>query len=271
MKQELIKRIITGLIIGIVLLGLLLSHKVSAVFLMAVIGLISSFELLKMAQSQNPFRSPWIPLSLVVMLYLLAIQSDLKGGVFSFFLCISLLTYCFLIWRLFNQSKSHYENFSPYFILLYPALAFFFPIAHLWTDYESAHNFLLGIVILIWASDSFAYFVGSKVGKTKMLPQVSPKKTWEGFFGGLSFAFVAGFFLFLKLGIYPIYFWLSLSLVVSAAGALGDFCESACKRHYNVKDSGKMLPGHGGFLDRFDSLVFALPFSYLLLIFFKYI
>lgn len=125
----------------------------------------------------------------------------------------------------------------------------------------------LGIVLLIWANDTFAYFTGSLLGKHKILPAISPKKSWEGFFGGLIFALITGWILsryFSKLNLQQ---WMIVALIVVVFGTIGDFFESMIKRQAGVKDTGNLLPGHGGFLDRFDALIFCVPFvaMYLLL------
>ena len=118
----------------------------------------------------------------------------------------------------------------------------------------------LGIILLVWANDTFAYFAGSLFGKHKIAPEISPKKSWEGFAGGLIFALLTGYLLS---GFYPYLNpvqWLMMASLVSVFGTTGDFFESWLKRKAGVKDSGNLLPGHGGFLDRFDALIFCLPF-----------
>ena len=121
--------------------------------------------------------------------------------------------------------------------------------------------FLYGVV---WSFDVLAYFTGKFLGKHKVFPRISPKKTWEGAFGGLLGAGLSGWLLGLGAGWAP---WLSvpLALGVAAVGHLGDFFESAIKRDVGVKDSSSLIPGHGGVLDRLDSLVFAAPALFLLL------
>jgi len=119
---------------------------------------------------------------------------------------------------------------------------------------------LLGIIFLIWTNDSFAYFTGSLIGKTKLFERISPGKTWEGFFGGLFFCLGMG----LLIGTYleNIPKWILFALIMSVFGTVGDLVESHMKRLAGMKDSGKILPGHGGVLDRFDALIFATPFIF---------
>lgn len=126
-------------------------------------------------------------------------------------------------------------------------------------------EFVVYALLVIWTTDSGAYFVGRKIGKRKLWPEISPNKTIEGFVGGLLSAVVFACIFQHFVPIASSYIVLVIvTLVASVVGQLGDLVESALKRHYNVKDSGKLLPGHGGILDRFDSLLFVLPLLHLL-------
>jgi phosphatidate cytidylyltransferase len=117
-----------------------------------------------------------------------------------------------------------------------------------------------GLIWLIWTSDSAAYLVGSRFGKRKLFERVSPGKTWEGFAGALFITVATGWLFSFYLLHYGRLQWLVLSVVAVVAGTIGDLVESMLKRSVQVKDSGSLLPGHGGFLDRFDALIYSLPF-----------
>lgn len=117
----------------------------------------------------------------------------------------------------------------------------------------------LAIYIFIWANDTGAYLSGSLLGKHKLFPRISPKKSWEGSIGGalltvLAAVVIARFYVFMN-----VWQWVGMALVVVVFGTFGDLTESLIKRHLGIKDSGKMLPGHGGILDRLDSMLFAIP------------
>lgn len=116
------------------------------------------------------------------------------------------------------------------------------------------------LILFIWINDTFAYLVGSSIGKHKLMPTVSPKKSVEGFIGGGIFTMISSFALFHFYNYFSFWFYLFLAIIVFILGTIGDLVESRMKRVQNVKDSGTFLPGHGGFLDRFDSLIFTLPF-----------
>jgi phosphatidate cytidylyltransferase len=116
---------------------------------------------------------------------------------------------------------------------------------------------LLALFVFIWANDTGAYITGSLFGKHRLFERISPKKSWEGFAGGLFFAGAAsGVFAFFRPET-PVYHWVGLAMAVAVFATWGDLIESQMKRTLNLKDSGKTLPGHGGFLDRFDSLLLA--------------
>ena len=129
---------------------------------------------------------------------------------------------------------------------------------------------LISIFILIWTNDTFAYIVGKSIGKHKLFQSISPKKTIEGFIGGLIFAILAGFviskYYFVPTDNYAeksLFIWTITAFLVGIFGTIGDLVESKFKRLANVKDSGNIMPGHGGILDRLDSVIFVAPFVYL--------
>ena len=123
-------------------------------------------------------------------------------------------------------------------------------------------NLILGILLLVWANDTFAYLVGSRIGRTPLLPRISPKKTWEGSIGGVICTIATGGILHLAFGEISLLHWMSLAGIVAVFGSFGDLVESMLKRSVGVKDSGRMMPGHGGLLDRFDAFLFVVPFAF---------
>jgi phosphatidate cytidylyltransferase len=127
-----------------------------------------------------------------------------------------------------------------------------------------------GVFFLIWFNDSFAYLVGKNFGKRKLLERISPKKTIEGFIGGLAGAILASFLIFKCLEVYNpeltiqfnLIVWIIMAVIASVFGTIGDLIQSKFKRQAGVKDSGILMPGHGGLYDRLDSIIFASPFIY---------
>ena len=131
--------------------------------------------------------------------------------------------------------------------------------------------FLLPFIFIatIWIGDSFAYMIGSLTGKHKMAPKISPAKSWEGFFAGL---FAVALAMVIFRAVFPVksyFFWLLFGIIIYVFGTLGDLTESKMKRQVEIKDSGRMMPGHGGAFDRFDSFLLAVPFVALLLLTFN--
>lgn len=123
---------------------------------------------------------------------------------------------------------------------------------------------IVSIFILIWTNDTFAYIVGKSFGKRKLFERISPKKTVEGFIGGAVFAVIAGFFIAEYYVMQSVFLWISIALIATVFGTLGDLIESKFKRMAQVKDSGTIMPGHGGILDRLDSVIFTVPVVFLL-------
>jgi phosphatidate cytidylyltransferase len=131
-------------------------------------------------------------------------------------------------------------------------------------DYNQYHpEIVIGIFILIWINDTFAYIVGKTMGKTKLFERISPKKTVEGFLGGLLFAMAGSYIISLYYTFLSPTQWIITGIILVIFGTLGDLVESKLKREAGVKDSGKIMPGHGGILDRLDSVIFAIPFLFL--------
>ncbi|WP_026135477.1 phosphatidate cytidylyltransferase [Nafulsella turpanensis] len=151
--------------------------------------------------------------------------------------------------------------------ICYVAIPFSLLHVCVFIDGYYSHEIVLGLLFIIWASDTGAYFAGTKFGKTKLFERVSPKKSWEGSIGGtvtaLAMAFVISYF---YRDLLP-FEWLILALIAVVTATYGDLVESLFKRSIAIKDSGTSIPGHGGFLDRFDGLLLSVPFilAYLIL------
>jgi phosphatidate cytidylyltransferase len=172
---------------------------------------------------------------------------------------------------LFYDSIQKISTSSKYLYLLgYITLPFIFIVKISFGTNDYNPKIILGLFVLIWTNDTFAYLVGKSIGKHKLFERVSPKKTIEGFLGGVVFAAFAGF-LISKLYIQPkpefsntsILIWTIIALIVSIFGTIGDLIESKFKRIAGIKDSGSIMPGHGGILDRLDSVIFVAPIIFL--------
>ena len=148
--------------------------------------------------------------------------------------------------------------------------------SYLWVTYpcvigfglSSQPSFMIGFLNLVWFTDAGAYFCGKLFGRTPLLQQISPKKSWEGTLGAIVTAQIVGYIVSIYVTNIAYQHWVCISLIASITGQIGDLFESFFKRHFNVKDSGHIMPGHGGMLDRFDAVLFALVFvrAYLVLV-----
>jgi phosphatidate cytidylyltransferase len=164
--------------------------------------------------------------------------------------------------KLYKKTETKpFTNIAYTFLgILYVAVPF--SLLHIIAFCTGAYRFELvtGILLLTWASDTGGYFAGTLFGKTKLFLRISPKKSWEGFVGGAILALFIAYLISEYVSIFPMWKWMTVGILTVIAGTYGDLVESLFKRSINIKDSGESLPGHGGFLDRFDALLLSLPF-----------
>ncbi len=189
-----------------------------------------------------------------------------------FLLIATLLCSIRLIYNLYNTSKQYPSATIDKFDLTvrYIILPFGFLIALPFVFGAYQPTIIICILVFIWVNDSFAFVVGKNIGKRKLFESVSPKKTIEGFIGGWVFSLLTAYII-AEVHAHPTIHlsdWMMIASILSVFGTIGDLVESKFKRQANVKDSGTIMPGHGGLLDRLDSLFFAAPFVFLYLHFF---
>lgn len=175
----------------------------------------------------------------------------------AFIIILLLLIYTVIVKNRFTFSDAAFSVLSAFYV----GMGFYFLTA----TRDAGLIFIVYALVVVWTTDSGAYFVGRKLGRRKLWPEISPNKTVEGFLGGIICAVVFAIIFQMIEPVSPSYAVLiGVTIIASIIGQLGDLVESALKRTYDVKDSGKLLPGHGGILDRFDSLLFVLPLLHLL-------
>ena len=274
--NDLPKRALTAAVFAAVMLGGIVIHEYAFLLLMLVIHTGCLWEYNRLIRSLQEYIPPhrktvtlYSMIAGTIIFYLLGTGFRFLPFVneYIYFLVVPLLL-GYLVLELLLQSTSPLRNAGLHvtgiiYITFPLAMAVFFPYAHengLWFPERS--GLLLGTVLLVWANDTMAYFAGSLFGKHKLFPSVSPAKSWEGFFGGFIFSLFMGWVLshyFLHFGAVG---WITTGAIVSVTGTIGDLTESMIKRTVGVKDSGSFMPGHGGFLDRFDAFIFCLPFVF---------
>lgn len=237
---------------------------------------VGAWECMKMMKFDPKSWEKWAVFPLIVFVFYRFSKRFFQHGFYFDFnlseiLALSLIVISVI--TLFKFSKElYYDNGKLIFTVIYTALPFGFALGL--PKFSSVDNtFTLEVFflfILIWSSDTFAYFTGKFFGKHKMAPKISPKKTWEGFAGGVVLTLILGFFV-------EKYFpelrgnWMVVGVLVAVFGPLGDLVESQLKRNFGVKDSGNIIPGHGGILDRLDSFIICAPVVYLYFILEKFI
>ncbi|MCG8331717.1 MAG: phosphatidate cytidylyltransferase [Chitinophagales bacterium] len=274
----LLQRGITAFFFVVVVVGCILGGAHTFVILFAIITLLCLWEFFNIVLIKNKKRDLLrriLGLCLGFVPYLLAVayHFQIYNNSTVFIALASLLffpiVFTSFIYELYTKSEQPFHNVA--FIVL--GLFYIgFPFALL--CFAAFHNgiyeptIILGILIMNWLNDTGAYMFGSKFGKTPLFPRISPKKTWEGGAGGLLGAVIAAWGMSYFTDTFTLSQWLGLAAIVVVFGDLGDLVESMLKRSFGIKDSGNLLPGHGGFLDRFDAFIFLLPFAtaYILLL-----
>lgn len=267
MLPNLIKRAVTGLFFVLVMVGGIIYSPNSYFVLFALITLLSLREFYALINNHlGTSINVWLNAIVGTAFFCVFTMVQLGVYPFSYILLAPFLLYFFYIFvkELYNKETEPLKNLS--FTVLgqfYIAVPFTLlsSLACLPLNGDTNYKWFLviAIFIFIWVNDSGAYLVGSQIGKRRLFERISPKKSWEGFWGGLVFAVLSSVLFGYLVPVFSIPVWMGLALTVSVAGVFGDLTESMMKRILGVKDSGNVLPGHGGMLDRFDAILFAIP------------
>jgi len=265
MKQGL-ARIVTALAGIPLVLGAIWLGGVYFLVFVALVGIAGQYEMLKLVRATGPNVPFWPGLLAGAAVFLRFVHPD--GWIMTLALICLLLAWSLradvsdAVGRMGGQLAS----------IIYPPLLLSLLVDLRWAAADwlgSVQGFYLTLMlfVLIWATDTGAYYTGKSIGKTPFAPTISPNKTWEGTLGGLAMAILVA--LLFKLFLLPFLGWqdvMILALIGGFWGQLGDLLESSLKRSAGVKDSGNFLPGHGGALDRFDSLIFSAPLYWIYLV-----
>ncbi len=257
--KKILTRAISGLVYCIIIIGCIFCGPYGVLSLGAILGILACLELARITHEINRRTIP------VLLL-------DLAGIVF---LCLGFLGYTVIIWlalmiaraveELYIKSEQPLHDLAnSYMSQIYIGIPMGIMVGIAWL---LSPKILLAVFFFLWINDTGAYLVGSMMGRHKLFERISPKKTWEGFIGGL----------LICLGVAPLFYyfgnhffgmdtlranlgiWMGMAAIVSVFGTWGDLIESMIKRNLHIKDSGNLIPGHGGILDRIDSLLLALP------------
>ncbi len=260
--KKLLIRVATGAVFGIVLLASILYNNISfgALFALVTCLAVNEFCNLVHEYKKTTFSTP-IAVIGGLYLFLAFFMLDKVAEPFILFIPYIILIVFTFIRELYKKASSPLDNFA-YFALSQLYVALPFALLNMLTTFGPAgYNYImpLSIFIFLWCSDSGAYFVGSAIGRHRLFERISPKKSWEGSIGGGVLALIAAYVLSIYYPTLGTFEWMGMAAVVVVTGTWGDLIESCMKREMGIKDSGNILPGHGGVLDRFDSAILAIP------------
>ncbi len=285
--QTLVTRSLTAIVFVTVLLSCMFINYISFVFLFFIVSIWGLIEFYQLSEKYGakPYKIIGIISSIVLYVFGVLYNSNLSLFYHTeiIFAIVIALTFITFVFGLFDSRKHSALNVTYTLTgILYAVVPFILLICISCTDkaftfnhpsLQSINNFapynyhyVLGVFLLIWASDSGAYFVGSLIGKHKLHERISPGKTWEGTAGAALLNIACAYVMAIWFNELALVHWIVISILVTVFGTIGDLVQSMLKRQAGVKDSGKIMPGHGGILDRFDSVIFVAPFVYCYLI-----
>jgi phosphatidate cytidylyltransferase len=253
-----IPRVSTAIIIVAAILLSIYYGAFGLSVLFAIIVIFGGYEFSKILDKPRTSLGSYMHIALAAAPMLFFKSSFASDSIYILGVFISSALMIFLIINLWMKPLP-YERIKYIFTFFYWGLPFGLATYLLFHTNKDVQMMFFGIIILLWTSDTMAYFTGKAIGKNKLFPSVSPGKTKEGSLGAGFFSIIVaiGFAYIIDDNIPK---WIIIAIIVWIIGTLGDLVESKIKRVQNVKDSGSILPGHGGFLDRFDSLVMVIPF-----------
>jgi phosphatidate cytidylyltransferase len=260
--NNLTQRIVAALIGATVLIGALWLGPVSYFFVFLLLMVMTQLEFYTLTglDGMIPLKTfGTISGSLLFIIIYLVESSYLRDD--YYFLLFPIVMCIFLIKLYRPDDKKPFTSIAFTILgIIYVALPFSLMsmIVFRYGDYNPL--IAIGILLILWASDTGAYFAGTRFGKRKLFERISPKKSWEGSIGGTILALLMAILVGFNFELLPLWQWIGVAVLIVVGGTYGDLVESLFKRSILIKDSGSLIPGHGGFLDRFDSLLLAVPF-----------
>ena len=259
LKNVIIRSLSGAIYVALIVLGVITTNWAFVIF-GALFTFLGTREFLVMTKPEGSKLNLWVDVLTSTLLVALVSYFGLQNNTLGFSLgALVLLGYMLLrpIIQLYNKKEAPINSLAySLFALLYIVV----PMLSMVTIYAQSQALLLLIFVMIWMNDTGAFLVGCTIGKHRLFERISPKKSWEGFWGGVAFSVLSGiaYYYFIE-QTYGLAFYVIMGLIASIFATFGDLVESMFKRSIGVKDSGNLIPGHGGILDRIDSLLFVLP------------
>ena len=273
--KNFIIRTLSGIVMVATLIGATLFSKLTFVLLLLAITLGGEWEFYRLAKKAgtSPQRFVGMLAGFLMIMAAAAALHEILAITAVLMVAFMILIPMPLIFELYRKSATPMANVGityagVIYVALPMALLTFFPM--MLGNGEWKPWSVILYIFIIWANDVFAYLFGITLGKHRLFERISPKKSWEGFFGGLLGAMAMGF-VAAKVMDANVAMWIGLALIAAITGVFGDLVESMLKRSVDVKDSGSFIPGHGGWLDRFDALIFSVPFAFIYLVIVEFI
>lgn len=265
LKNVIIRSLSGAVYVALVVLGVITTDWAFIIF-SALFAFLGTREFLLMTKADGSKVNLCIDVIGTTLLVASSAYVNLIHKSSSLYVMFAILIAYFLlrlIIQLYNQKETPINSLAySIFALMYIAL----PMLSMGAIYSQSQSLLLLIFVMIWLNDTGAFLVGCTFGKRRLFERISPKKSWEGFLGGMAFSMLSGgaYYYFID-QTNGLAFYVVMGAIVSIFATFGDLVESMFKRSIGVKDSGNLIPGHGGILDRIDSLLFVLPATALLL------
>lgn len=264
--SETVVRIISGAVYALLLLLSIFISEYTFIGLVFVFAIIALRELLQLMHLES------------YLAYGLLVASFVFFSLYHYFqytnlllvlMILTLIVNVLLIRDLVVIRKIPLFDRRKYLIIFFyliASLVFLTLLPYAGPDKTYNPQIVIGVFVLIWSNDSFAYLIGKTFGRRKLFERISPNKTVEGFLGGALLTLGVSYLIYLCAPVFPFKIWLVIAVITSIFGTFGDLIQSKLKRQAGVKDSGHLMPGHGGLLDRLDSIIFAVTFIYSFLV-----
>ncbi|XOV92085.1 MAG: phosphatidate cytidylyltransferase [Bacteroidota bacterium] len=259
---DLYRRLLSALAGAAIIVSSLLIGEWSYFIIFLLISIFSQWEFYRLVKLRSylPIRLLGVILGTIVFCFSFFIEKNHLDSRY-YYAIFPLASLVFLIKLYKKNDTTPFINIALFYLgITYVAIPFALMNVVVFYHGYYSYQIMLGLMMIIWSSDTGAYFAGIRFGKTKLFERISPKKSWEGALGGAIVALLMAYGMSHFYKDLLLWQWLCVAMIVVIAGTYGDLVESLFKRSMEIKDSGSIIPGHGGFLDRFDSLILSVPF-----------